>query len=523
MEEDHLGKPLLQKKEYPNCPGCKCAYLQHPDAKLPFKEYLNLFCLVLASSIPISSLYPFLYFMVQDFHIAKSDEDIGYYAGAIGAAFMIGRAITAAHWGLIADVYGRKPVIVIGLISVIVFHTLFGFSTNFWMALSSRFFLGFFNGMLGPAKAYASELTNARHQAQGMVVVSTSWGLGLILGPAIGGYLSQPALKYPNLFGAGSLLEQFPYLLPSLCNTVFCIGLLFFVFQLPETLHIHDDIQDVKEEESATEQPYGACAESKGLISAVAVEQTDNHIVSLSQTEMDLKISLPEDGLIEDKHMKRSLFTRKAFIGVMIPYCLWALHDMAHTEVFSLWCISPRSNGGLSFTTVDVGNVLSISGFGMLVFQFIFFPLIANFFGPIMATRIAAVLSVPLVIAYPVIATLDGWMLMVILNLASLVKNILSNVVYGAIFLLINNSVPQDQRGVANGLSLCLNSISKAMGPAGGGSLFALGQTRQDAYILPGNELVFTVLGFVAVLSAITTFEPVLPRSTDHPYSDDDK
>jgi hypothetical protein len=49
MEEDHLGKPLLQKKEYPNCPGCKCAYLQHPDAKLPFKEYLNLFCLVLAS------------------------------------------------------------------------------------------------------------------------------------------------------------------------------------------------------------------------------------------------------------------------------------------------------------------------------------------------------------------------------------------------------------------------------------------------------------------------------------------
>jgi hypothetical protein len=83
----------------------------------------------------------------------------------------------------------------------------------------------------------------------------------------------------------------------------------------------------------------------------------------------------------------------------------------------------------------------SSKGFGMLVFQFIFFPLIANFFGPIMATRIAAVLSVPLVIAYPVIATLDGWMLMVILNVASLVKNILSNVVYGAIFLLINNSV----------------------------------------------------------------------------------
>jgi len=62
MEEDHLGKPLLQKKEYPNCPGCKCAYLQHPDAKLPFKEYLNLFCLVLAScrlSLSLSLSPPF--------------------------------------------------------------------------------------------------------------------------------------------------------------------------------------------------------------------------------------------------------------------------------------------------------------------------------------------------------------------------------------------------------------------------------------------------------------------------------
>jgi hypothetical protein len=46
---------------------------------------------------------------------------------------------------------------------------------------------------------------------------------------------------------------------------------------------------------------------------------------------------------------------------------------------------------------------------------------------------------------------------------------------------------------------------------------------RAGTLVFAGNELVFTVLAFVAVLSAITTFEPVLPRSTDHPYSDDDE
>ncbi|CAK9201516.1 unnamed protein product [Sphagnum troendelagicum] len=480
----NIEEPLLPKKQYPNCGACKWAPMLQPDAGIPYKEFFYLFLLVLVNSIPISSLYPFLYFMVQDFHIAKSDKDIGYYAGAIGAAFMIGRALTATLWGYAADKYGRKPVIVAGLLSVIVFHTLFGLSTNFWMALLTRFFLGSFNGMLGPTKAYASEISNQKYQALGISMVSTSWGLGLVLGPALGGYLSQPAMKYPNLFVEGSLFARFPYLLPSLCNTVLAIALLFIVFQLPETLHNHD-IADVEEEEYAIEQPAGV--------------------------------------MIGDKQEKTSLLSRKAFIGSIAIYCIWSLHDMAYTEIFSLWCVSPTSTGGLSFTTADVGEVLAISGLGLLIFQILFFPPIANCLGPIMATRIASVLSVPLVVTFPIIATFHGKMRWVILNLASIGKNILSSMILSGSFILLNNSVPQEQRGIANGVSMGVVSVFKAMGPAGGGSLFAWGQKRQDAYILPGNELVFTVLALVVVLTVISTLEPFLPRSVDHPFTNDDE
>jgi hypothetical protein len=52
---------------------------------------------------------------------------------------------------------------------------------------------------------------------------------------------------------------------------------------------------------------------------------------------------------------------------------------------------------------------------------------------------------------------------------------------------------------------------------------FAWGQKRQDAYILPGNELVFTVLALVVVLTVISTLEPFLPRSVDHPFTNDDE
>ncbi|CAK9238048.1 unnamed protein product [Sphagnum troendelagicum] len=57
-------------------------------------------------------------FKVHDFHIAKSDKDLGLYVGAIGSAFMVVRVATAVSWGIAADKYGRKPILLISLISV---------------------------------------------------------------------------------------------------------------------------------------------------------------------------------------------------------------------------------------------------------------------------------------------------------------------------------------------------------------------------------------------------------------------
>jgi MFS family permease len=77
------------------------------------------FCQI--SALPISSLFPYIYFMIRDFHIAKQEEDIGFYAGFVGSSFMIGRALTSIFWGKLADRYGRKPIILIGTFSVLAF------------------------------------------------------------------------------------------------------------------------------------------------------------------------------------------------------------------------------------------------------------------------------------------------------------------------------------------------------------------------------------------------------------------
>ncbi|BBN02647.1 hypothetical protein MPTK1_2g16940 [Marchantia polymorpha subsp. ruderalis] len=495
-----LEQPLLHPKPvkvYPKCPGCKVAHLVVDGAPPAYKELSFVAIMMLSNALPISFLYPFLYFMVKDMHIAKRDEDIGFYAGYIGSAFMIGRFLTSMHWGIVADKYGRKPVMICGVLSVIVFNIIYGFSESFWAAFLSRLLLGGFNGILGPVKAYASEICSDEHQPLGVSVVGTTLGLGMIVGPALGGYLSQPALKYPALFPPGSLFDRYPYLMPCLfVSGLAAVGLVITVLYLPETLHIHND-----EDAIIDGQAYN---EKAKLLEAE--EETEEEVEKK-------RVEKAEDSIW-------AVFKNRHLVSAVLVYCTWSMHNMAYTEIFSLWAVSPLKNGGLGFSTTDVGNVLAISGAGCLLFQLLAFPPIAKILGPIATTRYSAFLALPLLCIFPFLADLHGTLLWSLLIFAAVSKSALAVATLSGSFLLINNSVFPKQRGRANGLSVSAVSFFKAVGPGAGGAIFAWAQSRVSN-ILPGNQMVFFILGTVVVADIILTYEPFLPKSVDKPKHDD--
>ena len=76
---------------------------------------------------------------------AKDENDAGFASGYIASAMMLGRLFSSIAWGRAADSIGRKPLLLLGCFSIGTFSLLFGFSSNFIMALSARFLLGFFN------------------------------------------------------------------------------------------------------------------------------------------------------------------------------------------------------------------------------------------------------------------------------------------------------------------------------------------------------------------------------------------
>ncbi|VAH92833.1 unnamed protein product [Triticum turgidum subsp. durum] len=255
--EEEGTSPLLSKEEerryHPGCPGCDHDRRKELRTGLPYKEFSYVWMICLTTALPISSLFPFLYFMIRDLHVAKRTEDIGFYAGFVGASFMFGRCLTSTLWGIAADRIGRKPVVMFGILSVVIFNTLFGLSVTYWMAIATRFLLGALNGLLGPMKAYAIEVCRPEHEPLALSLVSTAWGIGLIIGPALGGYLALPAEKYPNIFSPDSLFGRFPYFLPCLCTSVFAAIVLISCIWMPETLHKHKVSDDGNQSVEALE------------------------------------------------------------------------------------------------------------------------------------------------------------------------------------------------------------------------------------------------------------------------------
>ncbi|KAL6626365.1 hypothetical protein ACP70R_030091 [Stipagrostis hirtigluma subsp. patula] len=474
--------PGAKRKYHEGCPGCRLEETNKSKMDVPYLNFFYIWVACLTASMPIQSLFPYLYFMIRDLKVAKEEQDIGFYAGFVGASYFLGRTIGAMPWGMFADKYGRKPCIVISILSVIVFNTLFGLSTTYWMAIVTRGLLGLLCGILGPIKAYASEVCRKEHQALGISLVTSSRAIALVIGPAIGGFLAQPASKYPNLFSEESIFGRFPYFLPCFVISVLAAGACIACIWLPETLHMHHDDK---------------------------VEAID---------ELEAQVGGSEGGKAKQSRGQstKNLLKNWQLMSAIILYCIFSLHDTAYLEIFSLWAVSSRKFRGLSLTSQDVGNVLAFSGFGVLVYQLAIYPFLAKYFGPIKPFRPAAILSILLLATYPFMANLQGTELKILISIASLLKNMFAATITIACNILQNTAVTQEQRGVANGISVTLMSMFKALAPAAAGTLFSWAQKHISGLFLPGDQVLFLMLNMVSVIGLVLTFKPLfsLPNAT---------
>ena len=118
------------------------------------------------------------------------------------ASFSAMQMAATPVWGRVSDTRGRRPLIIAGLFASAVSYLIFGLANSLVLLLLSRIAAGAAGGTISVAHAYVADTTKAEERAHGMGLIGAAAGIGVMIGPAVGGFFSEISLSAPGYFAA---------------------------------------------------------------------------------------------------------------------------------------------------------------------------------------------------------------------------------------------------------------------------------------------------------------------------------
>jgi ferrochelatase len=164
-----------------------------------------------------------------------SFQTIVLFGGILGAVYSLLQFLFAPFWGSLSDKIGRRPILIISMMGILVGHGLWFFAGNFTILLLARLIGGLMSGNISTATAVMADITSPQTRSRGMAFVGIAFALGFIIGPAMGGILS--LVNFSVLFPQLSVYGVNPFSAPALLSFVLTfINITFLLRNFPETL-----------------------------------------------------------------------------------------------------------------------------------------------------------------------------------------------------------------------------------------------------------------------------------------------
>jgi len=145
-----------------------------------------LFLIVVVDLIGFGIIIPLLPFYAEFFQADPAT------VGMIMATYSLTQFIAAPFWGRTSDRIGRRPVLLVSLAGAVGAYVWLGFAETLWTLFAARAVGGFMAGNISTAFAYVADVTTRENRARGMGLIGAAFGLGFIIGPAVGGILAGP-------------------------------------------------------------------------------------------------------------------------------------------------------------------------------------------------------------------------------------------------------------------------------------------------------------------------------------------
>ncbi|MCJ1396746.1 hypothetical protein MMC18_009638 [Xylographa bjoerkii] len=496
---------------------------------LPHKSQLVILAMCRLSE-PLSNtcLLPYLYYLMHSVRSSSSTSgETSGIAGLVVASFALSQFATSMPWARLADRWGRKRVIVIGLVGSIVSNLGFGFARSIPALMFWRLVAGVANGNIGVMRTMTAEIVKEKkYQSRAFLLLPLIFNLGNTIGLALGGALADPVANIPSLFGArGALnwshspegvhwMRAYPFALPTIVNAVVLVfSLLLAVGGLNETLP-------------------GKSGKDYGLIFTNRLARLLKRTISASWRSGYERVQL--DDFTESSPFVDSVHdptingpvrpSRPSEIQAMAPasqpiwnrdvrsmllsFALLPLHNAAFMQLFPLFLSTPPSlnagasflffDGGLGLPSSTIGTFLAVFGIMGIMIQLLVYPRLQAYRGTLWVYRLAWIMFPFAYVIAPYLSLLPSQGLFRWLGISCvLVIQVTARTfaIPSSVILLTNAAPSKKNLSTIHGAGNMLSSLSRAVGPAVAGWVFGLGVDKGTVGLVWWTYL--TIIAFV--------------------------
>src|SRR5512142_715298 len=157
-----------------------------------------IFAIMLLDVTGVTILYPVAAYIVREY------SSQALMVTLLSVIYAAAQFFAAPVLGKLSDRVGRRPVLLVSLLGSAVGYLIFGLAGALWILLLSRLIDGVTGGNMSTASAYIADVSTPDELAKNFTLVGIAWGVGLVLGPTLGGILGQWHLRAPA-FAAAAL------------------------------------------------------------------------------------------------------------------------------------------------------------------------------------------------------------------------------------------------------------------------------------------------------------------------------
>jgi DHA1 family tetracycline resistance protein-like MFS transporter len=130
-------------------------------------------------------------------------SEAAIWGGLLASSYALMQFLFSPTIGNLSDRFGRRPVLLLSMAVLFVDYILMALAGTIWVLLLGRIIAGVASATMATATAFMADISPPEKKAQNFGLVSAGFGLGFVLGPAVGGLLAELGPRAPFWAAAG--------------------------------------------------------------------------------------------------------------------------------------------------------------------------------------------------------------------------------------------------------------------------------------------------------------------------------